>query len=67
MKKTFVVSFVLAAALAVGCGKKQAQTTPTSNTGGNQTEMKNGATGGATYGGTKPGPGGATDPCAAPK
>ena len=66
MRKLYVVSFVLAAALAVGCSKKKEQTTPT-NTGG-QTEMKkeDGAMGGATYGGTKT-QGGGEDPCAAPK
>ncbi|HSK00875.1 MAG TPA: hypothetical protein VK932_06525 [Kofleriaceae bacterium] len=56
MKKMFVVSLVLAAALAVGCSKKNPQTTPT---GGDTTEMKtDGAPmGGDTYGdpaGTRP-------------
>jgi len=61
MKKMFVVSLVLAAALVVGCSKKKAQTTPT---GGDKTEMKQegGAMGGDTYGGTKPEGGGAADP-----
>ena len=66
MKKMFVVSLVLAAGFAMGCSKKNAQTTPT-NTGGTQTEMKNDGTGGATYGGDKTGGGDApADPCAAP-
>ena len=66
MKKMFVVSFLLTAALAVGCSKKKAQTTPTNTGGGSQTEMKDGGMGGATYGGGKTeGAGG--DPCAAPK
>ena len=66
MKKMFVVSLVLAAALAMGCGKKNAQTTPTST--GTKTEMKQdgNSMGGAGYGGAKPQGGGAADPCAAP-
>ncbi len=50
MKKMFVVSLVLAAALAVGCSKKNPQTTPTG--GETQTEMKKegGEMGGDTYG-----------------
>lgn len=61
MKKMFAVSFVLAAALAMGCSKKNAQTTPTGT--GTQTEMKKEGSdmGGATYGGDKAG--GAMDPC----
>lgn len=53
MKKMFVVSLVLAAALAVGCSKKNPQTTPAGSS--SKTEMKKdgGSTGGATYGGTK--------------
>ena len=55
MKKMFAVSLVLAAALAVGCSKKNPQTTPT----GTGTEMKKegDAMGGDTYGdpaGTRP-------------
>lgn len=67
MKKTLVVSIVLAAALAVGCGKKNAQTTPT-NPSDTKTEMKQDgdSMGGASYGGAKT-QGGAADPCAAPK
>jgi hypothetical protein len=63
MKKMFVVSLVLAAALAIGCSKKNAQTTPT----GTKTEMKKdgGSTGGATYGGAKTE--GGADPGTAPK
>jgi hypothetical protein len=69
MKKMFVVSLVLAAALAVGCKKQQPSTMPT--TGGDQKteEMKKegGDMGGATYGGEKPAGGDApADPCAAP-
>jgi major membrane immunogen (membrane-anchored lipoprotein) len=62
MKKMFVVSLVLAAALAVGCSKKKPQTTPT-NGGDSKTEMKkdDGSMGGATYGGAK------TEPSSAPK
>ena len=62
----FVVSIVLAAALAMGCSKKNAQTTPTPP-GDAKTDMKKDgdATGGGTYGGaTTPDP---ADPCAAPK
>jgi hypothetical protein len=68
MKKMFAVSLVLAAALAMGCSKKNPQTTP-SNTGGTQNEMKSGSDmGGATYGGDKGGGDAApADPCAAPK
>lgn len=73
MKKMFVVSLVLAAALAVGCSKKQPQTMPTGT--GDQTEMKKDGsdTGGATYGeagdaAADPCAGGeAADPCAAPQ
>ena len=68
MKKMLAVSLVLAAALAMGCSKKNPQTTP--NTGGTQTEMKSGSDmGGATYGGNKASGGDpcAADPCAAPK
>jgi len=65
MKKMFVVSFVLAAALVVGCSKKNPNTTPTGT--GTKTEMKQDgkAMGGATYGGATYG-GGTEDPCAAP-
>jgi major membrane immunogen (membrane-anchored lipoprotein) len=51
MKKMFVVSLVLAAALLVGCSKKNQQTTPT---GG---DMSGAPMGGDTYGdpaGTRP-------------
>jgi hypothetical protein len=67
MKKMFVVSLVLAGALAMGCSKKNPQTTPTGT--GDQTEMKKegDAMGGDTYGGAKTEGGGAADPCAAPK
>jgi len=53
MKKMFVVSLVLAAALAVGCSKKKPQTMPAN--GDTKTEMKGGhdGMGGATYGGAK--------------
>lgn len=62
MKKMLVVSFLLAAALGLGCSKKKPNTTPAGTT----TEMKHdgGAMGGATYGGAKYG--GAQDPGAAP-
>jgi hypothetical protein len=63
MKKMFVVSLVLAAAFAMGCSKKNAQTTPTGTGTGTGTEMKKEGSdmGGATYGGDK---GGAPmDPC----
>ena len=65
MKQMFVVSLVLAAALAMGCSKKQAPTTPTLD---NKSEMKKegDGMGGATYGGAKTDPAPA-DPCAAPK
>lgn len=68
MTKMLAVSLVLAAALAMGCSKKNAQTTP-NNTGGTQGEMKSGSDmGGATYGGDKGGGGtDAADPCGAPK
>jgi hypothetical protein len=67
MKKMFVVSLVLAAALAMGCSKKNAQTTPTGTD--TKTEMKKDGSGmgGDSYGGAKTDGGGAADPCAAPK
>jgi len=68
MKKMFVVSLVLAAALAMGCSKKNPQTTPTTGGDATKTEMKKDGDGmgGATYGGAKaPAPAGGGDPCAA--
>ena len=67
MKKMFVVSLVLAAALVVGCSKKNPKTTPTGTATDTKTEMKKDgdAMGGATYGGKTEGAG-AEDPCAAP-
>jgi hypothetical protein len=67
MKKMLVVSFLLAAALGLGCSKKKPNTTPTET----KTEMKQdgGAMGGATYGGATYGGakyGGAQDPGTAP-
>lgn len=67
MKKMLAVSLVLAAALTMGCSKKNASTTP-SNAGGTQPEMKSGSdTGGATYGGDKGGGTDAANPCEPPK
>ena len=67
MKKMFAVSLVLAAALAMGCSKKNAQTTPT-NGGDTKTEMKKDgdSMGGASYGGAKTDGTAPADPCAAP-
>jgi hypothetical protein len=67
MKKMFAVSFVLAAVLAVGCSKKNPQTTPP--TGDTKTEMKKegDAMGGASYGGAPNPCAEPKDPCAAPK
>lgn len=67
MKKMFVVSLVLVAALTMGCSKKKAQTMPTGG-GDTQTEMKKDGDGmgGATYGGAKT-EGGAANPCDAAK
>ena len=66
MKKMFVVSIVLVAALAMGCSKKNAQTTPTPP--GDKTDMKKDgdAMGGGTYGAPAT-PDAPADPCAAPK
>lgn len=62
MKKMFVVTLVIVAALVTGCSKKQAKTTPTPDT---KTEPgKDGSMGGATYGTPAPAP--TPDPCAAP-
>jgi hypothetical protein len=63
MKKMFVASLVLAAAFAIGCSKKNPQTTPTGTD--TKTEMKKDgdAMGGDTYGGAKT-EGGGADPCA---
>ena len=57
MKKMFVVSLVLAAALAVGCSKKNPQTTPTGGDMKTETKTDGALMGGDTYGdpaGTRP-------------
>jgi hypothetical protein len=64
--KIMVATFVMAVAL-MGCSKKKANTTPTSNTSGTATETKSdgSSTGGTTYGGATTAPaGGGADPCA---
>lgn len=68
MKKLVVIGFLMSAAL-VGCGgKSKASGTTTPDNKGGSTEMKSGATGGATYGekGAAPAPSGgaSADPCA---
>ena len=65
MKKMFVVSIVLAAALVMGCSKKKAATTPQPPDGAKTEEMKEGEKGNGVEGETTPDP--AADPCAAPK
>jgi hypothetical protein len=65
MKKMFVVSLVLAAALAVGCSKKQPQTTPTGGDTKTEPKKEGGDMGGATYG--APNAEGAPAPDSAPK
>jgi hypothetical protein len=66
MKKMFAVSLVLAAAFAVGCSKKNPQTTPTGTGTETKTEMKQegDAMGGDTYGGAKTEGEKPADPCA---
>lgn len=64
MKKMFVVALVIAGSLVVGCGKKQANTTPTPDP--KAAPGKDGSTGGATYGTPAPAAAPTPDPCAAP-
>ena len=52
MKKTFAVALLVSASL-VGCGGKKESTTPV-NKDQPATENKDGAAGGAAYGGQKP-------------
>jgi hypothetical protein len=67
MKKMFVVS-LLAAAFAVGCSKKNPQTTPTGTDTKTEMKKEGDSMGGDTYGGAKaPGGDAPADPCAAPK
>lgn len=64
MKKMFVVSLVLAAAFAVGCSKKNPQTTPTGTGTGTEMKKEGDAMGGDTYGGAKTEGDAPADPCA---
>jgi hypothetical protein len=69
MKQTLALSLLLCAALAAGCGKKHAQTTPS---GAVEQKQDGSSTGGPSYGGATYGaPAGASaapaDPCSAPK
>lgn len=64
MKKMFVVSLVLAAAFAVGCSKKNPQTTPTGTGTGTPGEVKKE---GDPMGGDEYGAAGGTRPAGTPQ